>query len=191
MKNVTKSSPKTGRPRSKQSEEEFKKKVAKLSDLVLNPDNAPSHGLFSHTPQGPRSMLDVVQSVTESRKTVRETSPMPTLKMCEELPNPPEWLQDSRAIDMWWSVGQNLVESRMLPEDGLAAFGVMCALSGAIFSVFSKGEVPHPSVIGQFRGFVNDFGLTPAAHAAARAKIYEQTKETKQVNRFSQVGRRK
>ena len=76
---------------------------------------------------------------------------------------PPSWLPNTHAVDEWRRLAPMLVGSGVLTKGGLSALGVLCALHGEIVQLYAAGKAPPTSMVGIWRSFANDFGLTPAA----------------------------
>lgn len=90
------------------------------------------------------------------------------LPLIDEVPPAPDWLPNAHAVKEWHRLAPILIANRLLPEAGLSALATLCALHGKIVQLYAAGECPTASMIGQYRAFGNDFGLTPIAASKIR-----------------------
>ena len=84
-------------------------------------------------------------------------------------PRPPSWLPNTHSVDEWRRLAPILVASGVLTKGGLSALGMLCALHGEIVQLYAAGKAPPASMVGIWRSFANDFGLTPAAQSKVKA----------------------
>lgn len=116
----------------------------------------------------------------------REDPQMVDLPLVVDAP-PPDWLPNAHAMKEWNRLAPMLTANRLLTEAGTSVLGQMCALHGKLVQLWSAGEAPNSSLLAQYRGLVNDFGLTPAAHG----KVKPSGGSGKGRSKFDGIGRRK
>jgi hypothetical protein len=80
-----------------------------------------------------------------------------------EAPPAPEWLPNAHAVKEWDRLARLLASLGLLTHAGLSALGQLCALHGKVVQLYAAGEAPPANLTAQLRGFLNDFGLTPAS----------------------------
>lgn len=108
----------------------------------------------------------------------RHGDPAQELKIDEELPSPPQWL-DAIAIREWNRIVDVMSEHKVLRATDFAILAIYCSLFSQMVEL--KGRL-HPQAIVQFRAAMNDLGLTPAA----RSKI-QLPKKAKKGNDFANL----
>lgn len=94
--------------------------------------------------------------------------PLAELPLVEETPAAPDWLPNAHAVKEWDRLAPILVANKLLTRAGLSAFGTMCSLHGKLVQLWAAGESPNAAMLGQYRGLINDFGLTPVAQGKVR-----------------------
>lgn len=102
-----------------------------------------------------------------------------------EAPAAPDWLPNAHAVKEWDRLAPLLVANKLLTEGGLSALGNLCALHGKLVQLWAAGESPTANMIGQYRGYVNDFGLTPVAQGKVKPAAAGES-----GNRFATNGKR-
>lgn len=107
---------------------------------------------------------------------------LPTL---DDAPPAPDWLPNAHAVKEWERLARILAAHKLLTEAGLSALGTLCALHGKLVQLWAAGESPHASLIAQYRGLVNDFGLTPVAQGKVKSGG-----EKEKGNKFAAFGKR-
>lgn len=110
---------------------------------------------------GPRRKANHLKSISGTYRADRQAPPPLDIPPIAELPKPPTWLPNSHATNEWKRLGPRLLERGLLTEEGLMAFGHLCALHGKIVQLWAAGESPTGHLLSQYRSLVNDFGLTP------------------------------
>lgn len=115
----------------------------------------------------------------------RRGPPPVALPAISELPFAPDWLANAHAVKEWDRLGPILVANGLLTEGGLSAFGTLCSLHGKLVQLWAAGECPTANMIGQYRGLINDFGLTPVAQGKVRA-----VPQQPESNPFARNGKR-
>lgn len=103
-----------------------------------------------------------------------------------EVPTAPDWLPNAHAIKEWNRLGPILHAAGLLTNAGLSAFGHLCALHGKIVQLYAAGESPNSALVNQYRGLINDFGLTPVAQTKVKGGGNSQPK-----NKFAGHGKAK
>lgn len=98
----------------------------------------------------------------------RDGPPLVELPIVAEAPQAPDWLPNAHAVREWDRLAPILVANRLLTEAGLSALGQLCALHGSLVQQWSAGLPPNASMVSQYRGLANDFGLTPVAQGKVR-----------------------
>lgn len=98
----------------------------------------------------------------------RDGPPLVELPIVAEAPPAPDWLPNAHAVREWDRLAPILVANRLLTEAGLSALGQLCALHGSLVQQWSAGLPPNASMVSQYRGLANDFGLTPVAQGKVR-----------------------
>jgi len=107
------------------------------------------------------------------------------LPLVANVPPAPDWLPNAHAVKEWGRLAPILQHVGLLTEAGLSALGMLCALHGKLVQLWAAGESPNASLVGQYRGLVNDFGLTPVAQGKVKSGG-----EEKEGNRFAKFGNR-
>lgn len=79
------------------------------------------------------------------------------------LPPPPYWLSEGVATQEYERLGELLIPRKMLTSTNIMSFCVYCSLHAAIVVNLTVNQLPPASVIAQYRGLLQDFGLTPLA----------------------------
>lgn len=115
----------------------------------------------------------------------RDGPPLVDLPVVAEAPPAPDWLPNAHAVKEWNRLAPILVANKLLTEAGLSALGHMCALHGKLNQLWAAGEAPNASMLAQYRGLANDFGLTPVAQGKVRPHG-----DTPAENEFSGNGRK-
>lgn len=98
----------------------------------------------------------------------RDGPPLVELPVVADAPPAPDWLPNSHAVREWERLAPILVANRLLTEAGLSALGQLCALHGSLVQQWAAGLPPNASMVSQYRGLANDFGLTPVAQGKVR-----------------------
>jgi hypothetical protein len=107
------------------------------------------------------------------------------LPLVADTPNAPDWLPNAHAINEWDRLAPILTANKLLTEAGLSAFGVLCSLHGQLVDMWTRRVEPPASLISQYRGMVNDFGLTPVAQGKVKP-----SGEKEKGNPFAANGKR-
>ena len=115
----------------------------------------------------------------------RDTWPPVDLPQEDNVPSVPEWLRNEDAIAEWNRLVPILLANNLLTKGCTSMLGVLCAVHGDIVQTLARGEAPTGYLVAQYRGLVNDFGLTPVAHGKVKPGGGE-----KQRNRFADRGKR-
>lgn len=123
-----------------------------------------------------------LKAISGSREPSPVVVPLPVIA---SPPPAPEWLTGA-AVDEWNRLTRILTAHQLLTEGGVGALAVLCALYGDIQQQYINGESPTAKAIGQFRGLVNDFGLTPIA----QGKVKPAAGGDAAGNRFAKFGQR-
>ena len=79
------------------------------------------------------------------------------------MPDPPDWLSSNHAVEEWHRLAPALHGVGLLTEVGTAVLGHLCAIHGRLVQLWIAGETPTASLLGQYRGLVNDFGMLPVS----------------------------
>jgi phage terminase small subunit len=79
------------------------------------------------------------------------------------VPDPPDWLPSNHAVEEWHRLAPALHGVRLLTKGGTAVLGRLCAIHGRLVQLRIAGETPTASLLRQYRGLVNDFGMTPVS----------------------------
>ncbi|WP_331689566.1 hypothetical protein [Aquilutibacter rugosus] len=115
----------------------------------------------------------------------REPQNVVELPLVNAVPSAPDWLPNSHAVKEWERLAPILHANGLLTEAGLSALGQLCALHGKVVQLYAAGESPNASMIGQLRGLLNDFGLTPVAQGKVK-----QVEAERPGNKFAGNGKR-
>lgn len=113
----------------------------------------------------------------------RDGPPLVDLPVVSEVPEAPDWMPNAHAIKEWNRLAPILHANKLLTEAGLSTLGQMCALHGKLVQLWAAGEAPNASMLSQYRGLANDFGLTPVAQGKVRPHG-----ETTPKNEFTEFG---
>jgi phage terminase small subunit len=113
-------------------------------------------------------------------------TPSVDLPLVAETPPAPSWLPNAHAFKEWDRLAPILVANRLLTEAGLSALGSLCSLHGKLVQLWAAGECPNAAMLGQYRGLINDFGLTPVAQGRVRPMA-----EQPAGNKFARNGNRR
>lgn len=113
----------------------------------------------------------------------RDGPPLVDLPGVSEVPEAPDWMPNAHAIKEWNRLAPILHANKLLTEAGLSTLGQMCALHGKLVQLWAAGEAPNASMLSQYRGLANDFGLTPVAQGKVRPHG-----EITPKNEFSEFG---
>jgi phage terminase small subunit len=125
-----------------------------------------------------------LKEITGSRKPL--TAPEVELPTPADVPQAPDWLKNAHAQAEWSRLAPLLHRTGLLTEGGLNAFAVLCAVHGTIVESYAAGGAPNGHTIAQYRGLVNDFGLTPGAQSKVKPGAADAPK-----NRFAKFGKRR
>lgn len=110
------------------------------------------------------------------------------LPLAERCPDPPYWLPNAFAVAEWRRLAPILHNNRLLTEAGVSALAVLCSVHGQLVEAWTSGDPerqPPVSLIVAYRGFVNDFGLSPVAQGKVKP-----SGEAKTTNGFARNGKR-
>lgn len=108
------------------------------------------------------------------------------LPVVGEVPAAPDWLPNGHAVKEFERLAPILHANKLLTEAGVQALAHLCALHGKIVQLYAAGESPVASMVGQYRGLINDFGLTPVA----QGKVRPSGDTEKPEGRFASIGKR-
>lgn len=117
----------------------------------------------------------------------REPSPAVEMPLLDAVPPAPDWMPNAHAIKEWDRIVPILIANKLLTDAALSTLAQMCALHGKIVQLYAAGESPNASMVAQYRGLANDFGLTPVAQGKVRPS---GPPEEAPGNRFQKNGRR-
>ena len=134
---------------------------------------------------GPGKKPASLKAIAGTERADRATPDGVRLPPLSEAPAPPDWLPNVHAVGEWNRLAPLLVANGLLTEGGLSALGNLCALHGKMVQLWAAGESPTANMIGQYRGWVNDFGLTPVA----QGKVKPVTDKS-ESNPFARNGQR-
>lgn len=126
--------------------------------------------------------LKVISGTERKDRTPPTGITLPTLN---ETPKAPGWLPNAHAVKEWNRLTPILTANKLLTAAGLSALGMLCALHGKLVQLYSAGESPNSAMLGQYRGLINDFGLTPVAQGKVRPAAHEE-----EANPFARNGTR-
>ena len=82
--------------------------------------------------------------------------------LMRRVPKPPAWLPNAAAKTEFRRLAPILFNNKLLTESSVGPLAQLCALHGKIVQLYKAGQLPSVSMIGAYRNFANDFGLTPA-----------------------------
>lgn len=122
-----------------------------------------------------------IKVLTGSREPNR---PQVDLPLVDSIPTAPDWLDETAAHE-FNRLARILHNNRLLTEASLSPLAVLALIYGRIVVLCRAGETPHASLIAQYRAFVGDFGITPAA-----ASRVTPGREPAKENPFSKNGRK-
>lgn len=108
------------------------------------------------------------------------------LPVVSEVPATPDWLPNAHAVKEFERLALILHANKLLTEAGVQALAHLCALHGKIVQLYAAGESPVASMVSQYRGLINDFGLTPVA----QGKVRPSGEAEKPEGRFAGIGKR-
>ncbi len=133
----------------------------------------------------PRKLAEV-KSISGTDRPDREQAAGVELPTLSEIPKPPTWLPNAHAVKEWKRLAPILIANKLLTEASLSAFGMLCSIHGKIVQLMAAHEMPSGHLLAQYRGYINDFGLTPMA----QGKVKSNGSETPKTNQFSKNGKR-
>lgn len=90
------------------------------------------------------------------------------LPIVEGVPDAPDWLPNVFAVNEWYRLAPILHVNKLLTDASLTALAHLCAIHGKIVQLYAAGTTPTAALIGQLRGLINDFGLTPIAQGRVK-----------------------
>lgn len=108
------------------------------------------------------------------------------LPLVDAVPSAPDWLPNAHAVKEWERLAPILHANRLLTEAGTSALAMLCALHGKIVQLYAAGEAPLAAMMAQYRGLINDFGLTPVA----QGKVRPAGEKEAAGNKFARNGKR-
>lgn len=115
----------------------------------------------------------------------RPTPPHVEYPLVTAAPEPPEWLQDPRAVAEWTRLVPILMGVGLLSEASIGSLAILCATFGAIAGLVSQGQPPPASLLSVYRALAGDFGLS----AVAQQKLHPAP-TPEPSNRFANLARR-
>lgn len=133
-------------------------------------------------PRKPRAL----KVVAGTDRADREPEVVVDLPLVDAVPDAPDWLPNPHAVKEWNRLAPILHANRLLTEAGTSALAMLCALHGKIVQLYAAGEAPLASMMAQYRGLINDFGLTPVA----QGKVRPAGEERAAGNKFARNGKR-
>lgn len=135
--------------------------------------------------RGPAKKPANLKVIAGTDRSDREEIAGVDLPLVADCPNAPDWLPNPHAIKEWDRLAPILTANKLLTEAGLSALGVLCSLHGQLVDMWSRRVDPPASLVGQYRGLINDFGLTPVAQGKVKPSGSEE-----KGNPFAKNGRR-
>lgn len=136
--------------------------------------------------RGPSRTPERLRVIAGTDRKDRPDLPAVEFPVIDGVPSAPDWLPNSHAVKEWERLAPILVASHLMTEAGISALGTLCALHGKLVQLWAAGESPNASLVGQYRGLINDFGLTPVA----QGRIKGAAREEDNGNRFERFGKR-
>ncbi|MEE4218572.1 MAG: hypothetical protein V2I48_13240 [Xanthomonadales bacterium] len=103
-----------------------------------------------------------------------------------DVPDAPDWLPNAHAVREFDRLARILHANKILTEADVSALAHSCALHGKIVQLWTAGEAPTGHMMSQYRGLINDLGLTPVS----RGKV-KPGDSAKSDNPFATNGRKK
>jgi phage terminase small subunit len=135
--------------------------------------------------RGPSKKPASLKVVAGTDRPDRAADPGVDLPLVEGTPMAPDWLPNAHAIKEWDRLAPILTANKLLTEAGTSALGVLCSIHGQLVDLWSRRNDPPASLLSQYRGMVNDFGLTPVAQGKVKP-----VGEKEGGNRFGNNGKR-
>lgn len=133
-------------------------------------------------PRKPRAL----KVVAGTDRADREPETVVDLPLVDAVPDAPDWLPNPHAVKEWNRLAPILHANHLLTEAGTSALAMLCALHGKIVQLYAAGEAPVASMMAQYRGLINDFGLTPVA----QSKVRPAGEKEAAGNKFARNGKR-
>ncbi|MES2219177.1 MAG: hypothetical protein V4501_12300 [Pseudomonadota bacterium] len=127
-----------------------------------------------------------LKAIAGTSRADRDTEIQVDMPLVDVVPEPPDWLPNIHAVKEWDRLARILTENKMLTEGGLSALAVLCSIHGKIVQLCKAGESPTGHMLAQYRGYINDFGLTPVS----QGKVTPNGSEKPKANAFSRNGKR-
>ena len=135
--------------------------------------------------RGPSKKPASLKVVAGTDRPDRAEDPGIELPLVDGAPRAPDWLPNAHAVKEWDRLAPILTANKLLTEAGTSALAVLCSIHGQLVDMWSRRVDPPASLLAQYRGMVNDFGLTPVAQGKVKP-----VGEKEGSNRFGNNGRR-
>ena len=135
---------------------------------------------------GPGKKPASLKLVAGTTRKDREPAHVVELPVVSSVPAAPDWLPNAHAVREFERLAPILHANKLLTEAGVQALAHLCALHGKIVQLYAAGEAPVASMVAQYRGLINDFGLTPVAQGKVRPS---GETEAPAGNKFGGIGK--
>ena len=111
---------------------------------------------------------DHLKLVSGTAQPCRMQQAAPLGDVLDSAPPAPDWLPTGHATKEWLRLAPILVANRLLTDMSLSAFGHLCALHGKLAQLWAAGETPRASLVAQYKGLIDAFGIPPLSAGKLR-----------------------
>lgn len=111
--------------------------------------------------QGKKTPVHILKQIGNDRPRNIRGKADTSGKALKVLPPPPYWMLEGLATQEYERLGNLLVPKKMITQENITSFQVYCSVFAAIVTHLTANQLPPASVLGQYRGLLQEFGLTP------------------------------
>lgn len=129
---------------------------------------------------GPAKQPEKVARLKGTYQPCRAPDPHLEAPTLDTVPEPPEWMTGGLALNLWKRRATMLVGMGVLAEVDTEFLAIFVSLEAKIIKLQEAGELPHASMLSQYKAFANELGIGPASRM--KFKLPEKEKKT---NKFA------
>ena len=133
---------------------------------------------------GPAKQPKSVSILRGTHQPCRDAEPHLELEPLTQVPEPPEWLSGGQALNCWGKRAQALVGAGVIAHVDLEFLGIFCQLEAKLIALFGAGELPHASMLTQYKQYANELAIGPASR-----QKFKPTAEKPKGNKFKNRGK--